>query len=162
MTKRFKIEPDFTCPELAGYKLPPIELDGVGQPLTDYIKEKHNQAECIGFIDGYTKAREKYEFSREDMAKVIEYMIKNPISVELKTELELDFNKGVLVLSKYFERILTPRTPIAIEVEMVQGFEDEHGDFSVSMNNLDGVQIGRATRPSLNPDGTVKGVYIYE
>ena len=148
MTKTFKLTPDLTCPELAGYKLPQIELDGVGQPLTDYIKEKHNQAECIGFIDGYTKAREKYEFSREDMAKVIEYMIKNPISAELRTELEIDFNNGVSVLSKYFERILTPRTPIAIEVEMD------------STKSLLGVWTGFV--PALNPDGTVKGRWVYE
>lgn len=68
MTKRFKIRPDFTCPELAKYKLPEVER--------------------------------------------------------------------------------TPRTPIAIEVEMD------------STKSLLGVWTGFI--PATNPDGTVKGVYVYE
>jgi hypothetical protein len=163
MTKRFKIEPDFTCPELAGYKLPPIErrqeddveamakeeFNNIDNPIRSGID---NHSYKTGFTEGYTKAREKYEFSREDMAKVIEYMIKNPISAELRTELEIDFNKGVSVLSKYFERILTPRNPIAIEVEMVQK----------SINGSIPVGQDWECVPATNPDGTVKGRWVYE
>lgn len=75
MTKRFKINHDLTCPELAGYKLP----------------EQH-----------------------------------------------------------------TPRTPVAIEVEMVESpaynairMQDKNDCFAYFI-------------PTTNPDGTVKGVYIYE
>ena len=82
MTKRFKIEPDLTCPELAGYKLLPVER--------------------------------------------------------------------------------TTRTPIAIEVEMVEVFKDEYNHFSASTQLLIGKDIRKTTRPATNPDGTVKGVYIYE
>jgi len=139
MTKRFKLTTDLTCPELAGYKLPQIELDGVGQQLTDYIKEKHYQAECIGFIDGYNKAREKYEFSMEDLIRAI--------------DLAQDVHKPEYCHD--YEHTYTPEqiisilhTPIAIEVEMD------------STKSLLGVWTGFV--PALNPDGTVKGRYIYE
>lgn len=76
MTKRFKIEPDLTCPELAGYKLPEVER--------------------------------------------------------------------------------TPRHPIAIDVEMVESpsynairMQDKNDCFAYFI-------------PATNPDGTVKGVYVYE
>ena len=68
MTKRFKINPDNTCPELAGYKLPEVDR--------------------------------------------------------------------------------TPRNPIAIEVEMD------------SKKSLLGMWTGFI--PALNPDGTVKGRWVYE
>ena len=139
MTKRFKINPDNTCPELAGYKLPPLELDGVGQPLTDYIEEKHNQAECIGFIDGYTKAREKYEFTEEQVRHII-----------LKSFL-LGVDRGNYskeIEDNLLQYLRTTRTPIAIEVEMD------------STKSLLGVWTGFV--PALNPDGTVKGRWVYE
>ncbi len=165
MTKRFKLTTDLTCPELAGYKLPPCsrgQEDGVEaivknlMGLPDYLNLESMSPSMKGSFDFgvqcYNKAREKYEFSREDMAKVIEYMIKNPISAELRTELEIDFNKGVSVLSKYFERILTPRNPIAIEVEMIQK----------SINGSIPVGQDWECVPATNPDGTVKGRWVYE
>jgi len=45
MTKTFPLLPDCTCPELAGYKLPPVE----------------------------DKAREKFEFSESDLRKAISW-----------------------------------------------------------------------------------------
>ena len=33
--------------------------------VTNYVREKHNQDECVGFIDGYTQCQ-------EDMADVME------------------------------------------------------------------------------------------
>ena len=142
MTKRFKIEPDLTCPELAGYKLPQIEPDGVGQPLTDYIKEKHNQAECIGFIDGYTKAREKFEFSESDVI----------LAIQMAKDTEY-------YLSDILQSIRTPRNPIAIEVEM------EYTCCKRYMNCIgcDATEdMIQPIIPATNPDGTVKGRWVYE
>ncbi len=49
--------------------LPPLEDEAIGQPLVDYVNSKHTQEECIGFIDGYNKAKEKYKYTEEDMRK---------------------------------------------------------------------------------------------
>ena len=163
MTKQFKINPDLTCPELAGYRLPSFsrsQEDDVEALAENEYREypsdpkgsnyqNNRDINCHrkrkAFIKGYTKAREKYEFTEADMKYIFE------CGRNYQNNGEVTFKVSIAHL----------RNPIAIEVEMVQGFEDEHGDFSVSMNNLDGVQIGRATRPALNPDGTVKGRYIY-
>lgn len=146
MTKRFKIEPDLTCPELAGYKLPQIEPDGVGQPLTDYIKEKHNQAECIGFIDGYNKAREKYQFTEDDMKYIFE------CGRNYQNNAEVTFKVSIAHLR-------TPRNPIAIEVEM------EYTCCKRYMNCIgcDATEdMIQPVKPATNPDGTVKGRWVYE
>lgn len=152
MTKRFKIEPDLTCPELAGYKLPQIEPDGVGQPLTDYIKEKHNQAECIGFIDGYNKAREKFEFTESDLRQAVALSLDDAEKSVIWSK-EWYPNK---LADKIIASLRTQRTPIAIEVEMVESpsynairMQDKNDCFAYFI-------------PATNPDGTVKGVYIYE
>ena len=152
MTKRFKIEPDFTCPELAGYKLPeverrqeddveamaesqyPIKKGGSAWMPTTHDCNQANKQE--GFISGYTKAREKFEFSEADMVQAFAYG---------KTLEPFDsFDDFISNIRK----IRTPRTPIAIEVEMD------------STKSLLGVWTGFV--PALNPDGTVKGRYIYE
>lgn len=49
--------------------LPPLEDNVIGKPMYDYVNEKHNQDRCMGFIDGYNKAKEKYKFTEEDMRK---------------------------------------------------------------------------------------------
>ena len=84
--------------------------------------------------------------TRKELAKVVEDMLKNPISTELRTQLELDYDKGVYVLSKYMDKLL--RIPIAIEVEMVEEFEMISGNHYLI--------------PATHPDGTVKGVWVYE
>ena len=40
--------------------------------VNDYIKAKHNQDECIGFIDGYTQCQQDMadkKYTKEDMLK---------------------------------------------------------------------------------------------
>lgn len=49
-----------------------VEDDIIGKPMQDYINEKHNQDECVGFIDGYNKAREKFKFSQEELIWAIQ------------------------------------------------------------------------------------------
>jgi len=153
MTKRFALTPDLTCPELEGYKLPEIPsryVDNLGKDLTAYINEKHTQEECIGFVDGYSKAREKYEFTLADIRKAFlagieitgeggngEYCNGN------SPDIEHEFGKDADI---YIESIT--RIPIAIEVEMVE----------VYLLSTDSC----AKVPDTHPDGTVKGVWVYE
>ena len=156
MTKRFKIEPDFTCPELAGYKLPPCsrsQEDGVEaivknlMGLPDYLNLESMSPSMKGSFDFgvqcYNKAREKYEFSREDLVHAI--------------DLAQEVHKPKYC--HHYEHTYTPEqimsillTPIAIEVEMVQK----------SINGSIPVGQDWERVPATNPDGTLKGRYIYE
>ena len=52
--------------------LPPLEDDIIGKPLDNYIRERHNQDECVGFIDGYNKAKEKYKYTEQDLVWAIQ------------------------------------------------------------------------------------------
>jgi hypothetical protein len=51
--------------------LPALDNDIIGKPMEDYVKEKHNQDRCVGFIDGYQAAREKYKYTEEDIRMAI-------------------------------------------------------------------------------------------
>ena len=51
-----------------------VEKDEIiGKPLDDYIKQKHNQDRCIGFIDGYQarKSEEPSSYTEEEVRKLI-------------------------------------------------------------------------------------------
>jgi hypothetical protein len=138
MKKTFKIEianGKLTCPELDGYELPEIEIEPIGQPLTDYVNQKRTQEECIGFIDGYNKAREKFEFTERDLRKAYDT---NHYSKEDKDN----------QWDNFIASLRTARTPIAIEVEMVEDYNSAFGVWQ--------------TIPATNPDGTVKGRWVYE
>lgn len=141
MTKQFKINPDLTCPELAGYRLPPCsrgQEDGVEIPQS-FGNSYQNYAFGEGYKSGYTKAREKYEFTEIQLRQAM--LFGSMQSKLTPNELKLSFNQ-------LLQSLRTPRTPIAIEVEMD------------STKSLLGVWTGFV--PALNPDGTVKGRYIYE
>jgi hypothetical protein len=43
----------------------------IGEPLENYIREKHNQDRCMGFIDGYEAATKVY--TEEDLDKAIDW-----------------------------------------------------------------------------------------
>jgi hypothetical protein len=65
MTKRFKIEPDLTCPELAGYKLPQIECTPIAIEV-EMDSTKSLLGVWTGFVpalnpDGTVKGRYIYE-----------------------------------------------------------------------------------------------------
>lgn len=49
-----------------------IEDEAIGKPLDEYIRTKANQDQCIGFIEGYNKAKETYKFTEEDLRKAID------------------------------------------------------------------------------------------
>lgn len=38
----------------------------IGKPLEDYVREKHSQDRCMGFIDGYNKAKETL-YTKQDV-----------------------------------------------------------------------------------------------
>jgi hypothetical protein len=179
MLKRFALtntDGKLTCPELDGYELPELperqeddNIDKVADEETNDIKEGCSD---YAFKDiykefvksGYRKAREKYEFTREDMIEAFKsgFKITNETFNEEFSDYPYVAEWFTPKLNNFIASLRTARTPIAIEVEMVEGFEDEYNDFSVSMNGLNGIRIGRASRPKLTPDGTVKGRWVYE
>lgn len=85
----------------------------------------------------YNKHGEKYEFTESQLLGFFDWH---------KSKGYASILKGDMV--EYIASIRTPRNPIAIEVEMD------------STKSLLGVWTGFV--PALNPDGTVKGRYIYE
>ena len=156
MTKTFPILPDLTCPELAGYKLPPCsrgQEDGVEAMAELEYREYPSDPKGSGFqnnrdinchrkrrafIKGYTKAREKFEFSESDLMDAILWAMDKARRGDI-------YNQDIY---NFIQSLRTPRTPIAIEVEMVEQFEMVSGIHFVV--------------PATNPDGTVKGRWVYE
>lgn len=154
MTKRFKIEPDLTCPELAGYKLPEVERRQEDEMKVESEKygfrvpyngsnEFYDKDAIKHFEAGYTKAREKYEFTEDDMKYIFECGRNYQNNAEVTFKVSID-------------HLRTPRHPIAIDVEMVESpsynairMQDKNDCFAYFI-------------PATNPDGTVKGVYVYE
>lgn len=145
MTKRFKINPDFTCPELAGYKL---ESFSIGQeddveklsisafPLNEKTSwgrgySYDNERKRTGFIAGYHKAREKFEFTESDLRRALSMAF---IAVQ---------DGGNITSDEIIASFRTPCLPVAIEVEM-------------EVTNTPGFARGKF--PATNPDGTVKVV----
>ena len=111
----FNVDTDFVYPQLLSYdgdKPYPLLIHGyispedyvykqdksIEKPLNDYIKQKHNQDKCIGFIDGYeTKQSENLNLYTENEIKLLfENLIK------LKSE-EVGLN--CLTFDKWFETV---------------------------------------------------------
>jgi len=150
MTKTFPLLPDLTCPELAGYKLPSFprsqeddvkamakeEFNNIDNPIRSGID---NHSYKTGFTEGYRKAREKFEFSREDMIDLVEGL--KVYTSETQSILGDDTWEASDFVDMFIDN-RTPRHPIAIEVEMW-----------ASIPGKDDKEI-----PKLNPDGTVKVV----
>jgi hypothetical protein len=143
MTKRFASTPDYTVPELDVYKLPEItkyqddDIEGMAESQygtdIDSIRGGNpydlNKDLKSGFVRGYSKAREKYEFTLYDMAQAFAYG---------RTLEPFDS------FDDFIASLRTPRIPIAIEVEILP------------YSNPNGLI------PATHPDGTVKGVWVYE
>jgi len=155
MTKTFPLLPDLTCPELVGYKLPSFprsqeddieamakeEFNNIDNPIRSGID---NHSYKTGFTEGYHKAREKFEFSREDMIDLVEGL--KVYTSETQSVLGHDTWEASYFVDMFIDN-RTPRTPIAIKVEMWP-----------SIPGKDDKEI-----PKLNPDGTVKVVrWVYE
>jgi hypothetical protein len=146
-----------TCPELVGYELP--EWEGQEEDVDAMAKEEYpepnpyntyqsvgNDLKISGFIKGYRKARDKFEFTEHHikLALLRGYKLgkKNGSEMDRKSE-----EKNIL------NYLRTARTPIAIEVEGVREYIVPFGYDS------DGVYCDKHV---LNPDGTVKGRWVYE
>jgi hypothetical protein len=54
------------------------DKENIIKPLDEYIKEKHTQEECIGFIDGYKKAQEKLYSEKEVLDILVKSFKDNP------------------------------------------------------------------------------------
>lgn len=156
MTKTFPItiingKP--TCAELPGYELPSFsryqdnDVDAMAKdtfPPTNSHLDRLDEVDGNAYYrsiwkSGYHKAREKFEFTEDDIRKAMNFGMFG-YSGEQKTTIG------------FIQSLRTPRTPIAIEVEMEPIYADDA--FGETY------QIGWA--PTTNPDGTVKGTYIYE
>jgi len=88
-----------------------LEETIVGKPLDDYIREKHTQEECIGFIAGYRAAQSKGCYTKEDLREVINIC-----------RIAIINNIKYLYEDKIIEGIAEPKNLIAIEVEELQVF----------------------------------------
>ena len=182
--KRFASTPNYTVPKLEGYKLPEIpksredDAEGMakellkskwahlyrfGHPKKPYPTDYENELNNV--INGIYKAREKYEFTLYDIRKAFlngiaitgegangEYCNGN------SPDIEHEFGQNADI---YIESIT--RIPIAIEVEMVEVKVNPMGRI------VDPMDVGQnqssckwEQRPATHPDGTVKGVWVYE
>jgi hypothetical protein len=89
--------------------LTPLEDEIIGKPLDNYIRERHNQDECVGFIDGYNKSKEKYKYTEEDLRIAIQQAFLSGVE-----RLE-DFEK---VESMIMENIQQPKYPITFKTKI--------------------------------------------
>ena len=75
-----------------------------------YSDNKPNYREMvynsISGIQFRIKKETEKVISNRDTATVVEYMLKHPISEELRLELGRDFKKGVFILTEYMNRII--------------------------------------------------------
>lgn len=162
MTKTFPLLPDNTCPELAGYKLPELprsqeddvkamakeEFNNIDNPIRSGID---NHSYKTGFTEGYRKAREKFEFSRQDLIDLVEGL--KVYTSETQSILGDDTWEASDFVDMFIDN-RTPRTPIAIEVEMEREYIIPSGK---------DVKYIYVDIPATNPDGTVKVVrWVYE
>lgn len=191
MTKRFKIEPDLTCHELAGYKLPEVER-GQEDEAEGMAKEEFNNIDKpirsgvdyhsykVGFVDGYTKAREKFEFTKQDLINFTKWVenSKEAAFYDRKNRMRFEPTMGgnpesEKRMPELLELYLN-RHPIAIEVEMeyyymssVKLYGKDAGWVKCDKIQFDGIKESIPTCPlkeipATNPDGTVKVRWVYE
>lgn len=117
--------------------LPPLEIkDNIDDNLlVNYINKKHNQDRCIGFIDGYDKAKEKYKFTEEDIRR----------AYDCGSNASLGISKDSLI-----ESLSQPKIPTHFEFEMgTRYFEDNTWEkHPILITNLQGQTV-------------VLGKYIY-
>lgn len=132
--------------------LPELEDELIGKPFDNYIKERHSQDESIGFIDGYSKAKEKYKYTEEDLRKAIEMARYGYVDYD-------DNDRDIPLIGFYktedevVQSLSQPKYPVAINVEMeVIGVTD------------DGVNKIEDIKNTTNSQGQKvwKGDYVYE
>lgn len=131
MTKRFKLTPDLTCPELDGYRLPPLP------EKTEFTIDDIRNA----FLAGIAITGEGFNG---------EYCGGN------NPDIEGEFGEYA---DQYIASLRTPRIPIAIEVEMEYTCCKRY----INCIGCDATEdMIQPIKPVTNPDGTVKGVWVYE
>jgi len=99
-----------------GLDIPMLEErdDLLSRDLNVYIKDKHSQEECVGFIDGYNKSKDSRMYSESDMCELFKsngkfstfdsYMLgmklpQSYIEVEYKISVK-DYNSKFLLKSE--------------------------------------------------------------
>jgi hypothetical protein len=156
MTKRFALTPDLACPELEGYKLPEIEsaLQKARQILSDGISTNMSLSSAIAELDKLIREEDSrfIKFTLEDMVNAFKAgfnITGESFNRELIDYIPILQESYDEELDKFYQSLRTPRTPIAIEVEM-----------GVEVDPNTGVEMGEY--PDLHWDCTVKGVWVYE
>ena len=63
-------------PKLTNRFINIVEEEPIGKPLEDYIREKHSQDRCMGFIDGYKsrKSEESILHTPEEILNLLEFI----------------------------------------------------------------------------------------
>lgn len=126
--------------------LPPLQIIEIGkEEFVEYIQEKHNQERCVGFMDGYNKAREKYKFTERDLDYAIDWAIKKG----------REGNVTITDIDNYIQFISQQKMPTHFEFEYAPIIPHQYTD----EDHLD-VEVKTTT----NPQGQTQlvGRYIYE
>lgn len=155
MTKTFPItiiNGNPTCLELPGYELP--ECSRCQEDDIDIPNGCHEEFE-FGYEAGYRKAREKYEFTKQDLIDLVQAL--KDYTSECHVILGHDEWDAFVFVDIFLAG--RNRTPIAIEVEMVVNCtgNNDNGCFM----DASGHDCG-CIKPAKNPDGTLKGRWVYE
>jgi hypothetical protein len=123
LKKIIAYQPKNNAPELNLLLLPEMVVeDDVEKFANKHCEEMDrigNSCDFHSFIEGHKSATKVY--SEKDLVRVVEYMLKNQISEELRIELHTNFDKGVFILSEYMKKIiqsLKPKTPTYFVAEM--------------------------------------------
>ena len=148
-----------TCPELAGYELPSCsrcQEDDVVNEAWASKPDRTGEAPLMYKV-GYTEARERFEFTERDLMQAFTHCAKYASECASRG-IDVDFSNEW----KEFIASLRNRTPIAIEVEMVEVKSDINGTYLCSHWTKSGCSNIQCEcykiKPATNPDGTVKVV----
>jgi hypothetical protein len=105
--------------------LPPLEDEAIGQPLVDYVNSKHTQEECIGFIAGYNKAREKYKYTEENILiirnKLVSMLPKGDVSAWDMIFAASNYTSWFV---NYIQHLQQPKIPIGFECVMIKWVDE--------------------------------------
>jgi len=123
--------------------LPPLEDEAIGHPLVDYVNSKHTQEECIGFIDGYNKAKEKYKYTEEDLRKAWNAAYIDALAIDEETYKPLFFED-------FIQSLQQPKYPIAFECEI-----------EVYMHSINGDIVKPKTTTNSNGQTVWVGKYLF-
>jgi hypothetical protein len=119
--------------------LPELDDEPIGDDLDEYIKDKRTQEECVGFIDGYHQAKEKYKYTEDDLRKAL--------SESFKASQE-----GYQITSdEIIQSLSQPKYPVAFETDVrYASYHDDIADFEIiTTTNSQGQKVW-------------KGEYVYE